>query len=130
MAEKKTDEEKVLDHMKRQRAASNRRSLFEQHWDDLARVLLPRRQGFASKTMDGDQRVDDVYDGTPMQAARSLANTVGAMIRPEGQDLTTIKAEDDSLNQIGRSPRLVGPCYGDPERLYSESQSQIQASHR
>ena len=69
------DEKRVLHHIKRQKAAKDRRSQFEQHWDDLSRVLLPRRQGFMETTYDGDQRVEDIYDGTPMQGARSLANT-------------------------------------------------------
>lgn len=132
MSVKKTDEEKVLDHIKRQKAASNRRSLFEQHWDDLARVLLPRRQGFASTTIDGDQRVEDVYDGTPMQAARSLANTVGAMIRPEGQDLTTVRAEDDSLNQIGavqewlgRTTEVLNDSIRDPKARYRQATGEV-----
>ena len=108
MSEQNQDEKRVLSHLKRQKAAQNRRSQFEQHWDDLARVLLPRRQGFMSKLGEGDQRVDSIYDGTPMQGARSLANTVGAMIRPEGQDLTVIRTENDQLSQIGEVQDWLG----------------------
>ena len=108
MAEENQDEKRVLHHIKRQKAAQNRRSQFEQHWDDLSRVLLPRRQGFMTTTQDGDQRVDDIYDGTPMQGARSLANTVGAMIRPEGQDLTIIRTENEDLAKIGEVQDWLG----------------------
>ena len=108
MSEQNKDEKRVLSHIKRQKAAQNRRSQFEQHWDDLARVLLPRRQGFMAKLEEGDQRVDSIYDGTPMQGARSLANTVGAMIRPEGQDLTVIRTEDDRLAQMGEVQDWLG----------------------
>ena len=102
------DEKRVLHHIKRQKAAKDRRSQFEQHWDDLSRVLLPRRQGFMETTYDGDQRVDDIYDGTPMQGARSLANTVGAMIRPEGQNLTIIRTENDKLMESGAVQEWLG----------------------
>jgi len=104
----KTPQEIVLHHMKKQGAAKNRRSQFEEHWDDLSRVLLSTRQGFTQTMSDGNSRVDDVFDGTPMQAARSLANTVGAMIRPEGQTLAEIRAEDDSLNQQGEVQDWMG----------------------
>jgi len=130
--ERKSDEDKVKDHIKRQKDAANRRSQFEQHWDDLTRVLLPRRQGFTSTTIDGDQRVEDVYDGTPMQAARSLANTVGAMIRPEGQDVVEIKAEDDSLNQIGevqdwtgRTTENLNQAIRNPKARYRQATGEV-----
>jgi len=86
-------EEVVVEHIKRAEAAKSRRDQFTTHWDDLSRVMHPRRQGFSTTTVDGDMRTEDIYDGTPMQAARSLANTVGAMIRPEGQNLFIVKAE-------------------------------------
>jgi len=103
-----TDETTVLKHTKRQKEAASRRSQFEHHWDDLTRVLLPRRQGFMMTTEVGDTRVDDVYDGTPMQAARSLANTVGAMIRPEGEDLTVIETERKDLMEMGEVQDWLG----------------------
>ena len=52
--------------------------------------------------------MENIFDGTPMQAARSLANTVGAMIRPEGQTLAEVKAQDDTLNQQGEVQEWMG----------------------
>ena len=71
----KTPQEIVLHHMKKQGAAKNRRSQFEEHWDDLSRVLLSTRQGFTQTMSDGNSRVDDVFDGTPMQAAPRRADS-------------------------------------------------------
>ena len=106
--ELKTPQERVNHHIKKQAAASNRRSQFEEHWSDLSRVLLPTRQGFTQSVVDGDYRMEGIFDGTPMQAARSLANTVGAMIRPEGQTLAEVKAQDDTLNQQGEVQEWMG----------------------
>ncbi|SVA86191.1 uncharacterized protein METZ01_LOCUS139045, partial [marine metagenome] len=132
MPEENRDEKRVLGHIKRQKEAQNRRSQFEHHWDDLTRVLLPRRQGFMTTTQDGDQRVEDIYDGTPMQGARSLANTVGAMIRPEGQDLTTIRTENDELEQLGevqdwlgRSTEQLNEAIRDPRARFRQATGEV-----
>lgn len=71
------------------------------HYEDLARVMLPRRMGFTSAVIEGERRTDDIYDGTPMQAARGLANAVGGFMRPNGLPQVDIIAEDDKLNGLG-----------------------------
>ena len=132
MPEERNDEKRVLGHIKRQKAAQNRRSQFEQHWDDLTRVLLPRRQGFRTTTQDGEQRVEDIYDGTPMQGARSLANTVGAMIRPEGQDLTIIRTENEDLAKfgevqdwLGRATENLNEAIRDPRARFRQATGEV-----
>ncbi|KKK57764.1 hypothetical protein LCGC14_3051200, partial [marine sediment metagenome] len=40
---------------------------------------------------EGDRRTEDIFDGTPMQAARGLGNTLGSMLRPEGEDWHRIR---------------------------------------
>ncbi len=69
------------------------------HFEDLARLMLPRRMGFISHTVEGERRTEEIYDGTPMMAARGLANAIGQLMRPEGEKWFFIKAEDDILNQ-------------------------------
>jgi len=68
------------------------------HYEDLARILLPQRLGFSSTTITGERRNDDIYDSTPMQAARGLANAIGGMMRPEGLPKVDMRVEDDELD--------------------------------
>ncbi len=70
------------------------------HWEDLARLMLPRRMGFITQMTEGERRTEEIYDGTPMRAARGLANAVGQLLRPEGEKFFFIRAEDDRLNNL------------------------------
>ena len=91
-----SDESRVKDLLARRRALRDRRGLWDSQWDNLARVQLPRRLGFASQVSEGSARTEDIYDGTPMQAARALANAMGSMLRPEGEDWHRIRTVEDS----------------------------------
>lgn len=73
---------------------------FHNHYDDLARVMLPRRLGFNTTQVDGERRTEHIYDGTPMQGARSLANGIGGFMRPEGIPRLEIQMEEDHLNNL------------------------------
>lgn len=88
--------ERITEIIGRWRAARENRGLWHQHWEDLARVMLTRRLGFVTETIEGDRRMEDLYDGTAIQAARALANTVGGMLRPEGQPWFFIKTAEDA----------------------------------
>jgi len=85
---------------KRWKTAEGQKGAWNEHWDDLARVQSPRRIGFSSTTNDGERRTEEIYDGTPMQAARGLANAMGGLLRPDGSSVTRIIAEDSELNDV------------------------------
>jgi hypothetical protein len=68
------------------------------HWEDLARLMLPRRMGFVTQMTEGERRTEEIYDATAMRAARGLANAVGQLLRPEGEKFFIMRAEDDKLN--------------------------------
>ena len=95
----------------RWRKLSGDKGKWHSHWDDLARVHLPRRMGFTSTVIEGERRTDDIYDGTPMQAARSLANAIGGMMRPSGTPEISMRADDDAPEQQWRSSRLARRQY-------------------
>jgi len=96
--------EERADYLIRQRdRLYDRKQLFNDHWEDLARVMLPRRMGFTSGTQDGDRRTEDLFDGTAMQAARTLANNVAFWLFPEGEDWVFLNAEDQRLNQVAEA---------------------------
>lgn len=89
------DESLVEEILKRRGTLLGRRGMWPTLWDDLARVQLPRRLGFVTATTDGDRRTEDIFDGTSLQAPRSLANAVGGMVRPEGENWHSIHTVED-----------------------------------
>jgi hypothetical protein len=96
--------ERAKVHIKRFDALKQKRSTWNNHYEDLARVQDPASLGFVSQQEAGDRRNEDIFDGTPMVAARGLANAVGAMLRPEGQTWVEVKAEkDEDLDDEGRT---------------------------
>lgn len=90
----------VKRHIRRARDLRGNRSAWHNHWDDLAHVMLPRRLGFASMPLDGDRRTDDLFDSSPMQAARGLANAVGGLLRPQGRKWARIRLTEDELENL------------------------------
>jgi len=77
-----------------------RKGQVDTHFQDIASVLLPRRQGFASGSdPDGNRLYDEIFDSTPQQAARGLASAIGTMTRPDGQKWFFLRAEDEALNE-------------------------------
>ena len=92
--------DRITKLLERWRKLQTEKSQWHNHYEDLARVMLPGRLGFAQTTITGERRTDDIFDGTPMQAARGLANAIGGMMRPEGLPQVTMRAEDDALNDM------------------------------
>lgn len=89
--------EKII---KRWEKLASEKSKWHSLWDDLARVMLPRRLGFAQTTVEGERRTEDIFDSTPMQAARGLANAIGGIVRPQGIPEIKMRAEDDAINNM------------------------------
>ena len=79
--------------LRRRDRLHNDRGIWATHWDDLARVLAPRRLGFVTQTTTGERRTEDIFDGTGMQAARALANAIGTFLRPQGEPWFFIRAD-------------------------------------
>lgn len=99
------------------------------HWDDLSRTMTTRRQGFVTTTVDGSRRVDDIFDGTPMQAARGLANAIGGFMRPKGVPEVKIKTDDDALNDSDEAQDWLSDSDERLKNAFATPKSQfIQAS--
>ena len=96
-----------------------------QHWDDVARVQNPRREGFVTTQTEGARRSDDLFDGSPQIAARGLANAIGGLVRPEGQEWIKMRAEDDKIDNTDEAKdwlavqqrRLFNAIYHPPARF-------------
>ena len=84
--------ERVTRMIQRWRKLRDNKGQWNQHYDDLARIMLPQSAGFSSTTIEGGRRADEIFDSTPMQAARGLANAIGGMLRPGGLPAVEMKA--------------------------------------
>lgn len=73
------------------------RSNWEQLWQDLAEVLLPRRADFTVTQTDGSRRTDNVYDSVPIQARRSLATAIDSLFKPRNIQWFHGRPEDEDL---------------------------------
>lgn len=76
------------------------RGTWEDHWQDIADVMLPQRSEFTTTRVPGEKRLDKVFDGTPLLAVRQLAAAIDMMIKPKTSQWFRIKAAEEALNDV------------------------------
>lgn len=59
--------------LKRLESLKNLRRPYEQHWENLAEFMLPRKRGMTRNLQEGQKLTDSQYDQTPTSAAERLA---------------------------------------------------------
>jgi hypothetical protein len=121
-------DERAKELVKRWRSLREGMGHYYQHCEDLARVLLPGRIGFTSQVHDGDRRSEDIYDGTGMQAARSLANAVDGMLWPEGQQSFFIEAVDDDIKDDPDVRAWCSDCEDKMEAAFDNPRARFRQS--
>lgn len=126
------DQDRLKALIGRSKALRGARSLWENHWEDCARVMLPRRMGFTTSIQPGERRTDDIFDGTPAQAARGLANAIGWMMWPEGQKNIFIKVNDDRIGNadeakdwIAEVEARMGSAMAKPNARYRQARGEV-----
>jgi len=90
----------VTDLLARHRKLKGTRRTWEQTWQELAEVLLPRRADFTVQTtVDGERRTDNVYDSVPMEARRSLSTAIDSLIKPRNVQWFHVRPRNEDLVQ-------------------------------
>lgn len=89
---------RLLERLDRLRAD---RRIWDDHFESLARVFLPRRLGFTGERPEGERRTAELYDGTPQQAARSLASALDGLLKPKSEQWVRTQVDDDALDNDG-----------------------------
>lgn len=103
-------------------------SLYFNHCEDLARIMLPARIGFTGNISDGDRRSEDIYDGTAMQAGRGLANAVDAMLWPEGQQSFFIETADEDIKDDPMARAWLSDSEERMERAFDNPRARFRQS--
>lgn len=79
-------------------AMKTERSSWESHWRDLARFLSPRRgRFFLNESAKGEKRHQDIINGTPLFAARTLSAGMMAGITSPARPWFRLTTSDPSL---------------------------------
>jgi hypothetical protein len=92
------------------------RRVWEDHWDRLAELMLPKRADFISERQRGERRMEEQYDGTPMQAARNLASAVDGFLKPKTTRWFHIRAVDPFINDMDETKQWLAEV---ENRMYS-----------
>lgn len=86
--------------MERYAQAKNRRRNWESHWQDCYDYALPQRGGFTGMNISGASRVQNLYDGTAMDAVDQLAaSLLGNLTPPWSQWFGLKPGPDLTLNE-------------------------------
>lgn len=126
--------ERAKKHVERWRRLAGRRGTWEYHWDQIARVALPRRLGFVSQEVPGAPRNEDIYDNSAMIALRALANAMGTLLRPDGQAWFHIRPADhmaqldDAAEEwLDEAERLLQQALADPKSRFRQAAGECDA---
>ena len=81
---------------------SSGRGVWDDHWQRLGELMLPKRADFTVREAKGSRRQGGIvrYDGTPILAARNLASAIDGLLKPKTERWFAIKAEDPELNDM------------------------------
>lgn len=83
----------VNEIMSRFEYLKQRRSNFEQAWQDISDLMMPYRGDITTKRSPGGRRVRGVFDTTAMNAADSFVNFIKGAIIPSGNDWVRLRAK-------------------------------------
>lgn len=105
----------VQDILQRHKRLKTERGQWEQHWQDLAEVMLPRRADFTVTSVAGERRTNNIYDGTAMLARRGLASAVDGLLKPKTTRWFHMKPQDEDLAEDDEVKRWIDHA---EDRLY------------
>ena len=80
----------------------SQRSNWEQHWQQLADYMLPRKADITKKRAKGDKRTELIFDGTAIHAVELLASSLHGMLTSPSTPWFSMRHRLDSRWPIRR----------------------------
>ena len=87
------------DIIRRQEKMATDRSIFDQHWREIAERILPRSDHFRVNRNPGDKHTEKVFDATASLALDRFAAAMESMLTPRTQRWHKLKVSDPVLNE-------------------------------
>lgn len=76
----------------------NQRSVWENHWQELADYISPRKADITKRRTAGDKRTELIFDGTAIHAAEMLAASLHGMLTNPSTPWFSLKFKDRVLD--------------------------------
>ena len=73
------------------------RSNWENHWQELADYMLPRKADITRKRTQGDKRTERIFDGTAIHAVELLASSLHGMLTSPSTPWFSMRYRDPAL---------------------------------
>lgn len=90
--------------IKRFEAEQSRRSTFDMHWEETAKLVFPSFSGTFYGTLGsrtpGDKRTESQYDSTAARGLVKFAAFMESMLVPRNMRWHSLRAEDDDVNKL------------------------------
>ena len=102
MADSRADE-----IIRRQERMASDRSIFEQHWREIAERILPRKDHFRVNRNPGDKHTEKVFDATANLALERFAAAMESMLTPRTQRWQSLRVANDEINDLPEVRRYL-----------------------
>ena len=86
------------------------RSTWENHWQDVADYMLPRKADITQKRTKGDKRHDQIFDGTATHALELLAASLHGMLTSTTSSWFALKYRNDIINDDDGAAEWLEDC--------------------
>lgn len=76
------------------------RGVWEEHWEDIAEYISPRKRGFTGFRTPGERRTQRIYDNTGGHSLELLAAGLHGMATSPAARWFSLRVTDDQINQM------------------------------
>jgi len=91
---------KLLDRLSSLEGA---RESWEEHWQDVADYIVPRKADFTRTRSAGDKRMDKIYDGTAIHASELLSASIHGMLTSASTNWFNLCFMDNQLQSVDKA---------------------------
>lgn len=109
---------------KRYKTLQTQRSNWEQHWQQLADYMLPRKADIVKKRTQGDKRTDLIFDGTAIHAVELLASSLHGMLTSPSTPWFSMRYRDPELQRNDLANEWLEVCMDQMYQAFNRSNFQ------
>jgi hypothetical protein len=109
---------------RRYKTLQSQRSNWENHWQELADYMLPRKADITKKRTQGDKRTELIYDGTAIHAVELLASSLHGMLTSPSSPWFSMRYRNPDLQNNDLANEWLELCLDQMYQAFNRSNFQ------